>query len=189
MSLVCWRWRTFVALTPHRSETSSGEGGVDTGPIARVPLHDAIVTRLRDMIIEGVLAPGSRVNEGQIGAQLGISCTPLREAIKFLASEGLSELAPGRGAIVRAFSKKDVCDMLVVLRLGQECLAGNPRLRARHRRGDRRDPPASRRDDRPLPGAAAARLLQAEPGNPLRHRQARRQRIPCLMSMAFCRAV
>jgi DNA-binding GntR family transcriptional regulator len=112
-----------VALTTHRAETSSIEAGVDTGPIARMPLHDAIVTRLRDMIIEGVLAPGSRVNEGQVGAQLGISRTPLREAIKFLASEGLIELAPGRGAIVRKFSKKDVSDMLVVLR-SQECLAG-----------------------------------------------------------------
>lgn len=112
-----------MALTTRRSETSSREVGVDTGPITRIPLHDAIVTRLRDMIIEGVLAPGSRVNEGQVGAQLGISRTPLREAIKFLASEGLIELVPSRGAVVRKFSKKDISDMLVVLR-SQECLAG-----------------------------------------------------------------
>lgn len=93
------------------------------GPIARVSLHEAIVTRLRDMIIEGVLEPGSRIHETQVGAQLGVSRTPLREAIKFLASEGLIELVPSRGAIVRIFEPKDVFDMLTVLR-SLECLAG-----------------------------------------------------------------
>ena len=57
--------------------------------IERLPLLDAILSRLRDMIIEGQLPPGTRLNEGQIGLQLGVSRTPLREAIKYLASEGL----------------------------------------------------------------------------------------------------
>src|SRR5687767_12592032 len=61
----------------------------ERGPIARVNLHDAIVARIRDMIIEGELTPGSRVHEGNLGAKLGVSRTPLREALKFLASEGL----------------------------------------------------------------------------------------------------
>ena len=85
------------------------------GPIARLSLHDAIVARVRDMIIEGELAPGSRIHEGNLGAKLGVSRTPLREALKFLASEGLVELSPGRGAVVRQFSPKDVHDSLVVL--------------------------------------------------------------------------
>src|SRR5437879_9625548 len=67
-------------------------------PIVRHNLHDAIVTRVRDMIIEGTLAPGTRVHEGHLGQELGVSRTPLREALKYLASEGLLELAPGRGA-------------------------------------------------------------------------------------------
>lgn len=85
--------------------------------IERQSLHDAILNRLRDMIIEGHLPPGSRLNEGQIGAQLGVSRTPLREAIKFLASEGLVELVPTRGAVVKKFGAKEVLDMIEVLRM------------------------------------------------------------------------
>jgi DNA-binding GntR family transcriptional regulator len=87
----------------------------DRGPIARPSLHEAIVARVRDMIIEGNLPPGSRIHEGNLGVELGVSRTPLREALKFLASEGLLELSPGRGAVVRQFSPKDVHDSLVVL--------------------------------------------------------------------------
>ena len=66
------------------------------------------------MIIEGQLAPLTRIHEGQLGDALGVSRTPLREALKFLASEGLLELVPGRGAIVRKLTPKDVRDMLDV---------------------------------------------------------------------------
>jgi DNA-binding GntR family transcriptional regulator len=93
------------------------------GPIARQSLHDAIVARIRDMIIEGELTPGTRIHEGNLGGKLGVSRTPLREALKFLASEGLVELSPGRGAVVRQFSAKDVHDSLVVLGT-LEALAG-----------------------------------------------------------------
>ncbi len=86
-------------------------------PISRRSLHDEIVTRVRDLIIEGVLAPGTRINETRLGQTLGVSRTPLREALKFLASEGLIELVAARGAIVRKFSAKDVRDMLDVLAL------------------------------------------------------------------------
>lgn len=92
-------------------------------PIVRHNLHDAIVSRVRDMIIEGTLAPGTRIHEGHLGQELGVSRTPLREALKYLASEGLLELAPGRGAVVRSFSSKDVEDSLIVL-ANLESLAG-----------------------------------------------------------------
>ncbi|QRY65376.1 GntR family transcriptional regulator (plasmid) [Ensifer sp. PDNC004] len=97
------------------------EGG--PGPIRRTALHDTLVTHLRDMIIEGDLSPGTRLHEGQLGEQLGVSRTPLREAIKYLASEGLVELVPSRGAVVKRFSAKDVQDMLTVLQTLEE-LAG-----------------------------------------------------------------
>ncbi|MEP7208924.1 MAG: GntR family transcriptional regulator [Casimicrobiaceae bacterium] len=84
-------------------------------PIARRSLHDEVVTRVRDLIIDGTLAPGTRIHEGQLGATLGVSRTPLREALKFLASEGLIELVAARGAVVRRFGAKDVRDMLDVL--------------------------------------------------------------------------
>ncbi|RYC30368.1 GntR family transcriptional regulator [Lichenibacterium minor] len=88
----------------------------DAGPpMQRRSLHDDLVERLRDMIIAGTLPPGTRVHEGQIGAALGVSRTPLREALKFLASEGLIELQPGRGAVVRRLTSRDVEGMLDVL--------------------------------------------------------------------------
>jgi DNA-binding GntR family transcriptional regulator len=89
----------------------------------RRTLHDEVVGRIRDMIIEGTLEPGARVHEGQLGEALGISRTPLREALKYLASEGLLDLVAGRGAVVRRLSPKDVHDMLVVLS-AMEALAG-----------------------------------------------------------------
>lgn len=84
-------------------------------PVNRRALHDELVERIRDMIIEGQLAPLTRIHEGQLGKALGVSRTPLREALKFLASEGLLELVPGRGAVVRKLTRKDVRDMLEVL--------------------------------------------------------------------------
>lgn len=93
-------------------------------PIDRPTLHSVVVSRLRDMIIEGVLLPGARIHEGQLGQQLGVSRTPLREALKVLAMEGLVELVPGRGAMVSVLTEKDVRDMLAVLS-ALEQLAGS----------------------------------------------------------------
>jgi DNA-binding GntR family transcriptional regulator len=83
--------------------------------IERPTLHNVVVSRLRDMIIQGQLPAGGRIHEGQVGQQLGVSRTPLREALKALATEGLLDLIPGRGAIVRKLTVKDVQDMLAVL--------------------------------------------------------------------------
>ncbi|WP_027348978.1 GntR family transcriptional regulator [Halotalea alkalilenta] len=93
------------------------------GSISRNTLHDAITERIRDMIIEGELVQGERIYEGPLCEQLGVSRTPLREALRFLASEGLVELTPNRGASVRRFSAQDIEDMLVVIRAMEE-LAG-----------------------------------------------------------------
>ena len=69
-------------------------------PIHRRPLHEEAVNRLRDLIVQGQLLPGARLNERVLCQQLGISRTPLREAFKVLATEGLVELLPNRGAVV-----------------------------------------------------------------------------------------
>lgn len=84
--------------------------------ITRRTLHEEVLERLRDMIIEGRLEPGQRINEGQIGAQLGVSRTPLREAIKTLVSEGLVEIQPAKGAVVRKFTARDLYQVLEVLK-------------------------------------------------------------------------
>jgi DNA-binding GntR family transcriptional regulator len=81
-------------------------------PISPRTLHDEVIARVRDLIIEGELPAGSRINESDLGPRLGVSRTPLREAIRTLASEGLVELVPRRGAIVRQFSIADVRSML-----------------------------------------------------------------------------
>jgi DNA-binding GntR family transcriptional regulator len=71
--------------------------------------------RLRDMIIEGTLAPGTRLNERVLCEQLMVSRTPLREAFKVLAGEGLIELLPNRGAQVAEMSVADIEQTFEVL--------------------------------------------------------------------------
>ena len=81
-------------------------------PIERRTLHEEVASRLRDMIIEGQLEAGARLVETDLGPRLGVSRTPLREAIKTLASEGLVELVRAKGAVVRRFAERDVRHML-----------------------------------------------------------------------------
>ncbi|REC93834.1 GntR family transcriptional regulator [Kushneria indalinina] len=103
--------------------TKSQSARDTTGAISRHSLHDAITSRLRDMIIEGELEQGARIYEGPLCETLGVSRTPLREALRFLASEGLVELVPQRGARVRQFSARDIEDMLVLIRSLEELAA------------------------------------------------------------------
>src|SRR5690242_15772964 len=86
-------------------------------------LHDEILTRLRDHIVEGNIPDGGRIPERQLCEMLGISRTPLREALKVLAAEGLIELLPNRGARVRQLSQRDLEELFDVM-AGLESLAG-----------------------------------------------------------------
>jgi len=90
---------------------------------ARRPLHEAAADRLRDMIVEGELAPGGRIVEQALCDRLGISRTPLREAIKTLTAEGLILLQPNRGATVATLSVADIEDTFRVIG-ALEALAG-----------------------------------------------------------------
>ena len=74
----------------------------------RPALHATVLMRLRDMIVEGELAPGERLNERVLCAALHVSRTPLREAMKMLAAEGLLLLLPNRGAVVPELSADDI---------------------------------------------------------------------------------
>jgi DNA-binding GntR family transcriptional regulator len=89
-------------------------------PIARRSLHDEVVTRLRDAIVEGRLQAGERIPELELCQQFGVSRTPLREALKVLASEGLVELTQHRGAAVKLLTAKDVQDMLDLMGVLEE---------------------------------------------------------------------
>src|SRR4249920_3103655 len=84
-------------------------------PIVRRPLHEEATDRLRDLIIQGRLAAGARLNERLLTAQLGVSRTPLREALKVLATEGMVELLPNRGAIVSAMDPVRLAETLAVM--------------------------------------------------------------------------
>ena len=66
--------------------------------LARQHLHETVVSHLRRMIVESVFPPGMKLNERELCETMGISRTPLREALKALAAEGLIEIAPNRGA-------------------------------------------------------------------------------------------
>ena len=78
-------------------------------------LHDGVAARLRDQVFERVLAPGSFIDELALAAQWQISRTPLREAIKVLAAEGLVELVPRRGARVVALTDADAEQLFPVM--------------------------------------------------------------------------
>ena len=107
------------------SDATSKAVGADAHPEREDPssLHDEILTRLRDYIVEGNIPDGGRVPERQLCEMLGISRTPLREALKVLASEGLVELLPNRGARVRQLSGHDLGELFDVMG-GLEGLAG-----------------------------------------------------------------
>lgn len=95
----------------------------DHTPIIRPPLQEEVVKRVKQMIEDGVLMPGSRIPERQLCEQLGISRTPLREAFRALAAAGLIEVQPRRGAVVRRLQPADIDHMFQVLE-ALEALAG-----------------------------------------------------------------
>jgi len=67
----------------------TGEGVKQLPRLARQRLHDTVIEHLRSFIIEGTLGAGTKLNERELCETLGISRTPLREALKVLAAEGL----------------------------------------------------------------------------------------------------
>ncbi|MDO5642192.1 MAG: GntR family transcriptional regulator [Paracoccus sp. (in: a-proteobacteria)] len=74
-----------------------------------------IADLLRDRIVREILPPGSRLIEREISQELGVSRTPVREAIKELAAEGLVDLRPNRGAEVATFDPRRAEDLFEVL--------------------------------------------------------------------------
>src|SRR5512139_2864913 len=69
---------------------------------------------LRRIILEGQVGPGKKLNEGELAKALGISRTPIREAINRLEKEGLVEIFPQRGAFVIQFTEKDVYELFLI---------------------------------------------------------------------------
>lgn len=91
--------------------------------IPRAALHEQVAQRLRQMLVENQIPPGAKLNERELSEVLQVSRTPLREAIKMLAAEGLVELLPNRGAIAVELSEADVLNTFEVM-AGLEALSG-----------------------------------------------------------------
>jgi DNA-binding GntR family transcriptional regulator len=91
--------------------------------VERQRLHDTVVDHIRRFIVEGVLEPGKKLNERELCETLGISRTPLREAFKVLAAEGLIEIWPNRGASVSKMSEAELRETFELMS-GLEAFSG-----------------------------------------------------------------
>jgi len=91
--------------------------------VPRLVLHEQVAATLRQMLVEGLIPPGGKLNERELCEELNISRTPLREAIKMLAVEGLVELLPNRGSVAIELSAADVRHTFEVM-AGLEGLSG-----------------------------------------------------------------
>jgi DNA-binding GntR family transcriptional regulator len=96
---------------------------IPINPTPRSALHEQVALRLREMLVESRIAPGAKLNERELSEVLNVSRTPLREAIKMLAAEGLVELLPNRGAIAVELSQADVLNTFEVM-AGLEAQSG-----------------------------------------------------------------
>jgi DNA-binding GntR family transcriptional regulator len=85
------------------------------GRIAQTALYQEVAERLRQRIFAHELLPGIRIDEQQLAVEYGISRTPLREALKVLAAEGLVTLRPRRGAFVTEISDQDLDEIFPLM--------------------------------------------------------------------------
>lgn len=83
--------------------------------IRRRSLHDELTELLRGLITGGELAPGEKIPEQRLCERFGVSRTPLREALKVLANEGIVTLRPNRGAVVSALTLEELDEVFPVM--------------------------------------------------------------------------
>lgn len=89
-----------------------------------LPLRDVVFNTLKDGILTGRLRPGERLLENQLADELGVSRTPIREALRMLEIENLVDLIPRRGAQVKDMSEKDIKNVLEIRKVLEELAAG-----------------------------------------------------------------
>ncbi|MHC2461903.1 GntR family transcriptional regulator [Bradyrhizobium embrapense] len=97
--------------------------------VPRVGLHEQAAARLRTMIVRGELAPGQSLGEADLSDALGISRTPLREALKQLANEGLVELRLNHSAVVAPFRRAELTELFEAVSGIERCAAELAALR------------------------------------------------------------
>lgn len=131
-----------TVATSRSSGTANGLGaGIAyciLGPVARILEEGVPLVRnagvvatevIREAIIDGRLAPGERLKEEELARELGLSRTPIREALAVLQAEGLVDAAPNRGATVRAHDGDDLDDLYRLRALLEGYAAGRAATR------------------------------------------------------------
>jgi DNA-binding GntR family transcriptional regulator len=83
--------------------------------IVRSSLHDTLVTHLRELILNGELLPGDKLPEQKLCERFGVSRTPMREAVKVLAAEGVLRLQISRGAIVAETTAEEIEELFPIM--------------------------------------------------------------------------
>lgn len=91
--------------------------------LPRINLHELLLGELREMIGRGDLQPGTKIPEAELCVRFDVSRTPLREALKVLAAEGLLELRPRRGAVVASVTHQEIDELFPIMAM-LEGLAG-----------------------------------------------------------------
>src|SRR6476620_5935910 len=104
-----------MTRTPTAVAATKG-GRITAGKLPeRVALHEQARDRLRTLIVRGDLAPGVAILETKLSEELGISRTPLREALKLLAAEGLLELRSNRSAQIAPLRPVEIDEIFEVI--------------------------------------------------------------------------
>jgi DNA-binding GntR family transcriptional regulator len=123
--------RIRAARGGHDPSARPAPGGADARPAPRAPaalspraLYQEVADRLREKIFARELEPGAWIDELKLAAEWGISRTPLREALKVLAVEGLVTMKVRRGAYVTEMSRDDVSQVYRLLALLESDAAG-----------------------------------------------------------------
>ncbi len=103
------------ASSPGGPEQVGEDGSMAPSHIAQTALYQEVAERLRQRIFAHGMLPGSRIDEQALALEYGISRTPLREALKVLASEGLVTLRPRRGCFVTEISEQDLDEIFPLM--------------------------------------------------------------------------
>jgi DNA-binding GntR family transcriptional regulator len=96
--------------------------------IVRSSLHDTLVTHLRELILKGELRPGDKLPEQKLCERFGVSRTPMREAVKVLAAEGVLRLLINRGAVVAETTPEEIEELFPIM-AALEAVAGEQACR------------------------------------------------------------
>ena len=110
--------------TALRMPAAAAPEPLEAEPLRAVSLHASVASRLRAMVLEGQLRPGEWIDEKGLAAAWQVSRTPLREALKVLAAEGLVTMKVRRGAYVTEMSRDDVAQVYHLLALLESDAAG-----------------------------------------------------------------